>query len=548
MSLAIEDLKKAVRGDVVNDQKTRAIYSEDASIFHLQPACVVSPKDTADLQSLVRYAHEHRADMSLTARAAGTDMSGGPLTTSVVVDFLKYFNKTLEVNDAGWARAQPGAYYRDFEKATLAKGWLLPCYTASRELNTVGGMVANNSGGEQSLTYGKTNRYAREIEMVLDDGSLFRFKKLTRAELEQVKSEHTRAGDIHRHIEQLIAQHQEKIAKAKPAVSKDSTGYALWDVWDRKADTFDLTQIIVGSQGTLGLISEIDFSLVRPKKNSQMLVIFLHRRDMQKLGHLVNAILAHKPESFESYDDHTFLILLKVLPSMLKRLGATIFSLGWKFLPEMRSVLTGGIPKLVLLAQFTSDDAHEARVQAEKARDDLASFHVQTHLTKDASESEKYWVIRRESFNLLRSHVHGKLTAPFIDDLSVLPEKLPEFLPKLYAILDEYDITYTIAGHVGDGNFHIIPLVDFSRPDLAQIFHDLSEKVYDLTFSFGGSMSGEHNDGLIRTPFLEKMYGRDIVALFEETKNIFDPLTIFNPHKKVNFKPELAILKSGKSA
>jgi FAD/FMN-containing dehydrogenase len=171
------------------------------------------------------------------------------------------------------------------------------------------------------------------------------------------------------------------------------------------------------------------------------------------------------------------------------------------------------------------------------------SVTTESEVLSDAAESEKYWVIRRESFNLLRKHVHGKHTAPFIDDIVVRPEYMPEFLPQLYAVMNQYDITYTIAGHIGDGNMHIIPLMDFTRPDFETIIHDLSEKVYDLVLRYKGSISGEHNDGLVRTPFLSQMYGPDIITLFEQTKDIFDPHHIFNPGKKVYPSNTLATIK-----
>lgn len=162
-------------------------------------------------------------------------------------------------------------------------------------------------------------------------------------------------------------------------------------------------------------------------------------------------------------------------------------------------------------------------------------FEIKTRITTSEKDAQKYWLIRRESFNLLRKHVKGKKTAPFIDDLIVRPEYLPEFLPKLNAILDQYKnyMTYTIAGHPGDGNFHIIPLMDLSDSKSKQIIPELSEKVYDLVLDYHGSITAEHNDGLIRTPYLEKMYGPEVYKLFEKTKQIFDPKNIFNPRKKV---------------
>ncbi len=532
MKLA-EELKQRITGEVTDDPSTLEKYSEDTSIFHIKPACVVVPKNSDDLRALIQFAGENPG-VSLTARSAGTDMSGGPLNDSVIVCMTEHFNRIIEVGE-DYAIAQPGVFYRDFEKATLQKGLLLPCYTASRELNTVGGMVANNSAGEKSLTYGKTDKYVRELKVMLRDGNEYVFRKLNRQELEEKKSLQTFEGQIYRDVDWLIHERIDTIRAGKPIVSKNSAGYAIWNVWNEAEDTFDLTQLFVGSQGTLGLITEITFKLVKPKTHSRMLILFLRPHHMSILGELVNTVLREKPESFESYDDKTFGVMLRVLPQLMKRLGGNVFTLPFSFLPEARMFLTGGIPKLVLMAEFTGDSEAEVIAAAERAQDDVrARFTVASHVTRSQKEGDKYWIIRRESFNLLRNNVHEKHTAPFIDDISVRPEYLPEFLPKLYAIMAQYKIIFTIAGHIGDGNFHIIPLMDFSRPDFVTIIRELSNRVYALVGEYHGSITGEHNDGLIRTPFLDRMFSPQMLSLFADLKKVFDPQGIFNPHKKVD--------------
>ncbi len=530
-----ETLSRSFRGDIKDDAATLDIYSRDASLFEVKPSLVVFPKDVADLEMLVRAASAARGageKISLTGRSAGTDMTGGPLGESVVVSFTKYFNRILSVGE-GIATAQPGVYYRDFEKETLKKGYLLPSYPASRELAALGGMVSNNAGGEKSLAYGKTDRYVKQLKVVLVDGKEHIFEKITLEEARQKAAAETGEGDttIYRSMLKLLEKNKAMLEGARPRVSKNSAGYALWDVIDEKAGTFDLTKLFVGSQGTLGLVTEITFTLVHPRAHSRMLVIFL--KDLSLLGELVGDVLAFKPESFESYDDHTFEIAIRYFADIAKRLKGNIFSLGLRFLPEFWSVLFGGVPKLVLLAEFTADSDEEAEAQALAALGGIKRFNVSARVTHSAQEGEKYRVIRRESFNLLRHHVHGKRTAPFIDDIIVSPKDLPAFLPRLYGILDQYDITYTIAGHVGDGNFHIIPLMDMGKPEVVRIIQELSEKVYNLVLSYHGSITGEHNDGIIRTPYLPKMYGDTVYHLFEEVKRIFDPRGIFNPGKKV---------------
>jgi FAD/FMN-containing dehydrogenase len=533
MPLRIEDLKKIIKGETRTDAASLDAYSVDASLFRLRPAAIVAPRDTADLSALVAYAARERKkgeDVSLTARAAGTDMTGGPLTASVVVDFLPNFSRIKEVTSET-VTAEPGVYYRDMDAATKKLDRIMPGYPASRDLCTIGGMTANNSGGEKTLRYGKTVDYIRELKMVLSDGKEHAFRKLTLGELVKKKKLKGFEGELYRRVYALVEENDELLQAAKPHVTKSSSGYALWDVLDREKGTFDMTRLLCGSQGTLGLITEVTFSLVRPREHSRLLVIFLN--DLQPLAELTDVLRKYNPESLESYDDHTFKIALRLFPQIVKRLKGNIFMLGIRFLPEFFAVLTHGVPKLVLMAEFTADSDEEAVSMARQAEEAVAPFKLKTRVTASSADAEKYWTVRRESFNLLRQHVRGTRTAPFIEDLVVAPESLPEFLPKLYALLDRYPLTYTIAGHVGDGNFHIIPLMDLHDPHSEVVIRELMEKAQRLVWEYRGSNTGEHNDGILRTPYLKEMYGDKVYALFEEVKRIFDPQNIFNPGKKV---------------
>lgn len=510
------------KGEVAEDIATRKSRATDASIFEVMPQAVVFPRDADDVKALVRFARDNaRLGVSLTARAAGTDMSGGPLTNSISVDFSRHMNKVI---DAGYgsAEAEPGTYYRDFEKAIAEHGFLMPSYPASKGLCAIGGMVANNSGGEKTLSYGKTADYVKQIRMVCADGEEHVFMPLREHALREKMRQDGFEGNVYREMYRLVTENAEALGRAKPQVSKNSAGYALWDIWD--GHTFDLTRLITGSQGTLGLMTRVRFRTIRPKAHARLLVIFVNDRGM--LGKLIPAVLAHRPESFESYDDRTFALGLRFF----------LFRFAFRFLPEAWMIVkNGGLPKLAMLAEFTGDSDKETLHMAEAARRDLAQLGVAMRITKSAGDAEKYWAVRRESFSLLRTKIKGKQTAPFIDDIIVTPDKLPEFLPKLDALLAPYagDMTYTVAGHMGDGNFHIIPLMDLGKARSREIIPELSRKVYALVLAYRGSITAEHNDGLIRTPYLEQMYGEKVCALFAETKRIFDPEGIFNPGKKV---------------
>lgn len=533
MKLA-EELGAIVEGEVDDSPETLEKYSRDASLFVLKPQVVVRPKGVSDIQTLVRFVSEEKKkgrDLSLTPRAAGTDMSGGPLSSSIVVDMLAHMNTLIEVGDE-YAVVEPGMFYRDFDTETRKHNLFLPSYTASKNLCTVGGMAANNSGGERNLKHGKTAAWVEELEVVLADGEVYTLKNLEGEVLKKKLQEQTFEGDVYRAVAGVAGKHKKDIAEARPAVSKNSSGYALWNIGDGTS-TLNLAQLMVGSQGTMCIITKIKYRLISPKKHSAMAILFVN--DLADLGRLIVEVLKHEPDSFESYDDKTFMLATKYFPEFAMQMKANIISLGFSFLPEVWRLLTGGIPKLVLLVEFRSNDQAEAREKAEALAKGIQELKgdVSVSVAKNEKEAQKYWTVRRESFNLLRKKVRGKRTAPFIDDFVVPPEKLPEFLPRLNAILDEYKLTYTVAGHVGDGNFHIIPLIDPNDADMRRVIEELSDRVYDLVLEYHGSISGEHNDGFIRTPFIEKMFGSKMTALFETVEAAFDPLDIFNPGKKV---------------
>lgn len=530
-----DELKSLIKGDVLDDAQTLATYSRDTSIFTRTPQIVVFPKDAADVSAIITYVQKARLNgetISLAARSAGTDMTGGDLTDGISVVFTKYMNHLGEIT-TDTASAEPGVYYRDFEKATLAKtGKIIPSYPASRELCAIGGMVSNNSGGELTLRYGKTNSYVRALDVVLSDGSRTTLKPLTTGELWQKEAQKDFEGEIYRTMHALLKENSQEIEDARPHVTKNSAGYALWNVMDNEKGTFDLTQVVVGSQGTLALVTQATLGLVKLKEHRAMLVVFLS--DIDILPEIVRRVMQFGPESFESYDDQTFKLAVRFMPQIVSQFGfVQMVKLGFSFIPEVWMALTGGIPKLVLMAEFAEDTAEEALEKARAARASLDGMAVTTKIAKSETESAKYWTIRRESFALLRKNLKGLYASPFIDDIVVHPDDYPHFLPELNAILLQHHLLYTIAGHIGDANFHIIPLMDLSKPEARKEILELQPKVYELVAKYKGSTTGEHNDGIIRTPYLPMMYSAKMIELFAEVKKIFDPLNILNPGKKV---------------
>ena len=278
-----------------------------------------------------------------------------------------------------------------------------------------------------------------------------------------------------------------------------------------------------------------------------MLLIFI--KSLKDLGRVRKIVMKYNPESFESYDDHTFKVAMKFFPALIKNIFSknknkssfAMMKMVFSFWKEAFLVLTFGMPKLIMIAEMTGDDEEEILNRIENCNQEIKNSFtkgVKTELVKHDYEEEKYWTMRRESFNLLREKVKGLHTSPYIDDVVVPGDKLEEFLEELIPILDRYELLYTVAGHVGDGNLHIIPLMNFDdhtqKEKNLKIINDCGVEVYNLVKKYHGSITAEHNDGLIRTPFLDEIFDKEMLALFREVKQTFDPKNIFNPRKKVS--------------
>lgn len=536
----MDDLKKQIaqiiQGEVDDSTEAKAFYSHDASMFELQPAIVAYPKNAEDIKRIVSFVAQHKAEapeLSVTVRSGGTCMSGGSVNNSIVLDVQKYMH-TMGTLTPATASAQPGMWYRDFEVETLKVNALMPSYPASRDLCTIGGMVANNAGGEKSLQYGKTERYIEQLKVVFGDGNEYIVKALAKEALDRKMAQGDYEGELYRKVFELVESNYDEIQRAKPGVSKDSTGYHLWNVWNRETGIFDLTQLIVGSQGTLGIVTDITFKLVPAPTHSGTLVVFLRKID--DLGDLINVVLKHDPATFEGFDNYTLMLSFKLFIYFHKTLGwGGMIKLAFQLIPDAL-MLFRGVPKMVLLIEFNGASQDEVKQKVHAMRQDLQPFHHEALFEEDGGkdQAKKFWIMRRESFNLLRKKIKDKHTAPFMDDLIVPPQTLPHFLPEVRRIINHYKLLATIAGHMGDGNFHIIPLMKIEDPKEKAKLEPAMREINALVLKYGGSLSGEHNDGMIRGPWLKDMYGPAMFTHFQTVKTIFDPQNIFNPHKKTD--------------
>lgn len=528
------ELRKLLKGEVSRDRTLRDEMSRDASIYEITPEVVIAPKDSMDVKKIVRYVSAHKTtypSLAITPRSAGTCMSGGAIGSSLLLDMTKHFTKIGAVtNDI--LQTQPGVYMRDIDPYLEAKELMLGCVPASRAICTIGGMVGNNAGGEQSLRYGNADRSVRSLDVVLADGNEYTIAPLTKKQLNQKMAQKTYEGRLYKQVYELIEAHYDLIKNARPKVNKNSMGYNLWAVWDRGTGIFDMTQLFSGSQGTLGVVTDIKIQAYKKPAHSGLLLAYL--TSPKHLGDIIPAVMKHNPATFEGFDDITFGLGVKFFSMFRKQLGTKEWLRQQARLMPAAAKFKGHLPNILLMVEFEGESKEEVYQKISKLHDDLKPFKLRMDIEGDESESAPYWEIRRASLSLLRNRVKDKYASPFIDDMTVQPKYLPEFLPKVRKVIRKYKLPATLAGHFGDGNFHIIPLMDIENEADQAKLEPVMRELIPIVLKYKGTMAGEHNDGMIRGPWLPAVFGDEMYQLFKHTKEIFDPTYIFNPHKKTD--------------
>lgn len=520
-----DKIKELIQGDVEDAAEKLQTNSRDASIFEVTPTAIVYPKNAEDLKKLVKYAKKRvkkYPELTLTARNGGTCMSGGSLTQGLQLDMSRYFTHIDEINkDDSSIIVQGGVMHLEVEKATHPHGLLFAPYTSSRDICGIGGMIGNNASGEKSVKYGPTSANVRTLRVVLSDGNEYTFGPLTVSEIEEKKKLDTYEGFLYREVTKILEDNMELIKQRHPKVKKNAAGYALWDLWDEKKEYFNMARLFVGSQGTLGIVTQAQLKLVPFSKTSRMIVVPISA--LNDLAPVVTTLLQFSPETCETFDFHTYDLAKKYHPEDAKRAG----------------VAEG--KHMVVFAIYAADSQEEADRAAQDAKHAIEGIAKEVAWIEDKETIESLLLIRRKSFKMLLEHPHENQRAmAYIEDTIVAIESYGEFLASLEKILSQYEMTYTYAGHIGDGSIRLVPLVNMEKPDSRDKIIESATRVYDLVLAFGGSISVDHNDGIIRTPYLEQMYGTEMVALFTQIKQLFDPLNIFNPGKKVGGTLEYA--------
>lgn len=516
MSKVAQYLRQHIVGEVTADQSVRDYFSTDGSIFTVTPQLVVYPRSTDDLRKIARFSWQlatRGKSISITARGAGSDQAGAALGDGISVVFPAHMNKLLELDTKrNIARVQPGINYRNFQDTIKTHGRFLPPYPSSIDYSTIGGAVANNAAGERTIKYGATREFVKGLRVVLANGELIETGRLSKRELNRKKGLATFEGEIYRKLDGILSDNAELVSTIKKNVSKNSTGYDLADV-KRSDGSFDLTPLIVGSQGTLGIVSEVTLEIV--PNNMQRTLAVIGFDSIDGADKVVGDIKKLGPAALEMVDKHLLEFINKHYPDQLKGLIESPF------------------PEILLMVEF--DDIGRT-VQSKKIKKLIKTIKRVTtdfQVTDNYEERDELWKIRHSAAAVI-AHSEGKKKAlPIIEDGVVPQEHFQEFIHNIYELFKKYNLESAVWGHAGNANLHIQPFLDLSTLGDRQKAFKIMDEYYAMVMKMGGSTAGEHNDGRLRAPYLPSLYGPEVYKLFEATKLIFDPHTILNPGVKL---------------
>lgn len=519
MSKVAHYLQEHLLGEVMTSADARKYFSTDGSIFTLTPNLIVYPRNEQDVRKVARFTWqlaERGRIIPITARGAGTDQGGAALGSGVIMVFPAHMNRVVELDPKnGVVTVEPGLNYGRLQQTLHTHERFLPPYPASYEYSTLGGAVANNAGGEKTLKYGVTRDYVKALRVVLANGEVIETARLSRRDLNKKLGLSTFEGEIYRALDALLEEQADAVGRTRLGVTKNSAGYALADI-KRPDGSFDLTPLFVGSQGTLGIVTEI--TLETEEYNPETTLFLAEFDSVEKAGQAVTRLR-------ELHD----------LPSCLEMVDNTMLELVDRLNPNLlKGIISKPFPRVVLLAEF--DDVNERQRKKNVKRAEKLFTELATHYEQetDPLAQARLWKVRHASA-LVVAHSEGHQKAvPIIEDGVVPPEKLEEYIGSVYRLFAAAHLQVALWGHAGDGNLHMQPFLDLSQLGDRQKAFRLIDEYYKLVISLGGSTSGEHGDGRLRAPYLEQLYGPETYQLFQKVKQIFDPYGTLNPGVKVN--------------
>jgi FAD/FMN-containing dehydrogenase/Fe-S oxidoreductase len=507
------ELKKRVDGDLRFDRYSRLLYSTDASIYQIEPVGVVVPRHKGDVQAVIEVAN--RLNVPVLARGGGTSLAGQTVGHAIVMDFSKYMQSVLEVNrDELWCRVQPGLVQDELNAYVRPVGLQFGPDTSTSNRATIGGMIGNNSAGAHSLTYGKTLDHVLELTVLLADGSEVVMGDLSAEAFENQSGADTLAGRAYREVARLAQQNKSEILARYPKIMRRVSGYNLDEFI--KSQPFNLSRILVGSEGTLGVVVEAKMRLV-PKPKWTALDVIHFNDDIEALE-ASQAILETAPYALES-TDQMILNLARSNIVQSQRLG-----------------FVQGNPSSLLMVEYAGESESEVKEQVLKLEALRKSQHIgyAATLAFKPEEVKAIWGVRKAGLGLLLGTKGDKKPIAFVEDAAVEPAKLPEFIRRFRDVVTRHDAIAGYYGHCSVGCMHIRPLINLKEPSEVKKMVSIANTICDLVLEFNGAMSGEHGDGLARSHFNAKLFGPALYDAFRQVKRAFDPKNLLNPGKIVD--------------
>ena len=520
-----DELTRRVDGEVRFDPYSRLLYSTDASIYQMEPIGVVIPRTSDDVQAVVEFAAGE--GLPVLPRAGGTSLAGQTVNHAIVLDFSKYLNNVLEVNaEEGWARVQPGIILEQLTKQVANHGLQYAPDPTTANRACVGGGIGNNTCGAHSVIYGKTLDHIKELDVVLSDGSRAHFAPLTASELEGRLSAGGLEGDIYRGVMRIAAEQQEEIDRTYAKIQRRVSGYNLDEFVPPAGLTgpVNLARMVVGSEGTLCVVTEARVNLVaRPTMTS---LSVLHFRSVFDASEATMKVLEHDPSSVELIDK-------MILDRCREALGQS----------RLLSFIEGD-PGAMLLVEFYGENEAELTRKMDALQRDIGLAYACVNIL-DRAEQAAVWSVRKGGLGLLMSIRGDAKPIPFVEDPAVDPSVMGDFVRRFDEIVTSHGTIAGYYGHAAVGCLHIRPLISLKNREGIDKMVSIGDAVSDLIKEFGGSMSGEHGDGIVRGVWTRKMFGDRIYNAFRELKHTWDPQDIMNPGKIIDTPPMTENLRYG---
>ncbi len=512
-------LQEHVLGEVMTSTDARKYFSTDGGVFAVMPSMIVYPQNENDIRKTARFTWqlaERGRVIPITARGTGSGQTSAAVGSGIILVTPAHMNKLIEFDTRrGSVIVQPGINYGKLQQTLHTHGRFLPPYPSSIEYSTVGGAVANNAGGEKSVKYGCTRDYVDSLRVVLANGEVIETRRLSKREVSKKMGLSSFEGEIYRSLDKLIEENHDVIDGINLDVTKNSAGYDIVDV-KRKDGSVDLTPLFVGSQGTLGVVSEINLRTEPFNPETTLIAAYFNDIESAQKAVLELRKLPDMPSALEVVDDNLLNFIDKHNPN------------------QLRGIVEKPFHKLIMLIEFDNLNERSRKKMAHRAIKILNKYNTEYQMETESEAKERLWKIRHSASSVI-THAEGNTKAlPIIEDGIVPVEKFAEYLNGVYELFNKYHLPAATWGHAGNGNLHMQPFLDLSLVGDRQKVFKIIDDYYSLVISLGGSTSGEHSDGRLRAPYLKRLYGEQAYELFGKIKQVFDPYGTLNPGVKIN--------------